>query len=52
MPGETSGLVGAIGAAPHQKLGVSDGGAAFGGEVPVAHGLPVGSAAVMGSTAK
>lgn len=49
---ETLGSVGAIGTAPQQKMGGSDGGDAFGDEVAVAQGLPVGSAAAMRSTAK
>lgn len=60
MPRETPGSVSAISAAQlgkvpaasQQKMGVNDGRAAFGNEVAVTHGLPVGSTAVMGSTAK
>lgn len=46
------GLVNAISAALQQTTGVSDRGAAFGGEVAVMHGVLMGSTGVMGSTAK
>lgn len=37
---------------PQCKIGVRDGGAAFSGKDTAAHGLPMGSSAVMGSTTK
>lgn len=45
-------MVNAISAALQQTTGVSDRGAAFGGEVAVMPGVLMGSTGVMGSTAK
>lgn len=58
--GETSDSAGVVSsvqlekapAVPQRKTGVRDGGAACGGRDAAAHGLPMGSSAVMGTATK
>lgn len=51
-PREALRLISAIGATPQQKMGMSNGGAAFGSKVAISYGLPAGSTAVTGGTGR